>query len=175
LGCEQDKRYNRAQENAMRLLPGLLMAGLLGACSMSATAPTATPLPTQIVIASPEESSTRWLTNTPAPPTATRFVMPTPPPVPTSVCEDTPRPRLVIGERGWVLDDDPRPVRIRSLSSVESDVVASIPPDGIFFVIDGPRCEEGYAWYFVRYQRIEGWIAEGDPTGYYVEPYPPAG
>ncbi len=159
----------------MRLLPGLLIVGLLGACSMSATAPADTPPPSEIVAVSVAPTATRAPSDTPAPPTRTPFVMPTPPPAPTSACEDTPRPRLVIGERGRVLDDDPRRVRIRSLPSVESGIVASIPPDGIFFVIDGPRCEEGYAWYFVRYQRIEGWIAEGDPTSYFVEPYPPAG
>jgi hypothetical protein len=82
---------------------------------------------------------------------------------------------LLSGERGRVLDDDPRRVRIRSLPSVDSDIVASIPPDAIFFVIDGPRCEEGYAWFYVQYQRTEGWIAEGDLTSYFVEPYPPAG
>lgn len=158
----------------MRLLPGLLIAGLVGGCSMSA-ATTVTPLPSAIVAVSVEPAATYAPSDTPAPPTRTPFVMPTPPPAPTSECENTPRPRLVNGERGRVLDDDPRPVRIRSLPSVQSDIVASIPADGVFFVIEGPRCEEGYAWYFVRYQRIEGWIAEGDPTSYFVEPYPPAG
>lgn len=152
----------------MRHLQWLLIAALLAACSMSAAAPSNTPTPAIVTI-------TSALTDTFAPPTATPFVMPTPPPPPTPVCEGAPRTRLTNGERGRVLDDDPRPVRIRRLPSVETAIVASIPPDGIFFVVDGPRCEEGYAWYFVRYQRIEGWLAEGDATSYFVEPYPPAG
>jgi hypothetical protein len=64
---------------------------------------------------------------------------------------------------------------MRSLPGVNTRIVSAIPADGIFFVLEGPRCEEGYAWYYVRYGRSEGWIAEGDPTSYYVEPYPPAG
>jgi|FLYN01.1.fsa_nt_gi hypothetical protein len=149
----------------MRLLFGVLIAALLAACSMSAAAPTATH--------SPAPTATR--TPTPAPPTRTPFVLPSPPPVPTSECEDTPPTRLINGERGRVLDDDPRPVRIRSLPGLSSDIVASIPANGVFFVMDGPRCEQGYAWFYVRYQRIEGWIAEGNAASYFVEPYPPAG
>src|SRR5262245_41359372 len=101
----------------------LLIAMLLAACSMAAVAPT----PSQIVSASSEPSDTPGPTKTP-------FVMPTPPPPPTPRCEDAPRTRLIIGERGRVLDDDPRPVRQRSLPSLLSEIVASIPPDGIFFV-----------------------------------------
>ena len=157
----------------MRLAPWLLIVGLLAACSMSAAAPTATSRPTQTRV-SAEAESTRGATETPTP-TRRPFVMPTPPPAPTATCEGTPPSRLMSGERGRVLDDDPRRVRIRSLPSVESSIVASIPPDAIFFVVDGPRCEEGYAWFYVQYQRTEGWIAEGDVTSYYVEPYPPAG
>jgi len=146
----------------------LIVAVLLSACSMSSAVPSETPTQADIVPVSSEPSDTPAPTNTP-------FVMPTAPPPPTPMCEDAPRTRLTSGERGRVLDNDPRPVNIRSLPGVNTRIVAAIPPDAIFFVIEGPRCEEDYAWYYVRYQRTEGWIAEGDPTSYYVEPYPPAG
>ncbi len=154
----------------MRRMFALLMLGLLaGACRtlVASEAPTATPSPSSEIVARVPSAT--------AAPTITPFVMPTPPPAPTPICPDAPPTRLLAWDRGRVLDDDPRSVRIRGLPSLDSDIVAYIPVEGVFFIITGPRCEEGYAWYFVRYGHVEGWIAEGDFTSYFVEPYPPAG
>jgi hypothetical protein len=38
-------------------------------------------------------------------------------------------------------------------------------------VLDGPVCNGNYAWYEVHYGDYTGWLAEGDLTSYYVEPY----
>ena len=143
-----------------------LIAWLLAACSTSAV-PTNTPVE---VAAVPSDSPTAVPTHTPTP-----FVIPTPPPVPTPMCEGAPSTRLIGEERGRVLDDDPRSVRMRGFPSLESEIVENLPVDTVFFILTGPRCEEGYAWYYVRYERVEGWIAEGDLTSYFVEPYPPVG
>lgn len=103
--------------------------------------------------------------------TATRFLMPTPPPTPAAHCPDAPRERLVVGERGHVLPDDPRPVNVRAAAGTENRIVTTIPINGVFMVLDGPVCEDDYSWYKVRYRETEGWLAEGDLTSYYVAPY----
>jgi hypothetical protein len=60
-------------------------------------------------------------------------------------------------------------MRVRPGTS--SDIVWRIDPNEIFFVLEGPQCVDSYNWYFIRYRTFEGWIAEGDLTSYYVEPF----
>lgn len=110
----------------------------------------------------------RLIADTPQP---TAFVMPTAPPPPTASCAGAPRERLIIGERGRVLPDDPRPVNVRRLPGIEHTLVTVIPINGLFMVLDGPVCADGYQWYKVHYREATGWLAEGDLSSYYVEPY----
>jgi hypothetical protein len=141
----------------LRFLNNLLLVSLLTGCVLQpATVPALTPTPVRLI------------TDTPIP---TSFVMPTPPPPPTASCAGTPRERLIIGERGRVLTDDPRPVNVRRLPGTENRLVTTIPINGIFQVLDGPVCADGFQWYKVHYREATGWLAEGDLTSYYVEPY----
>lgn len=105
--------------------------------------------------------------------TATPFVLPTTPPTPTSVCAPAPPSRLILRERARVSLDDPRPLNLRSGPGTSSDVIAQIPAGGIVYVLEGPQCTAQYAWYRVEYQGLEGWVAEGDSSAYFVEVYPP--
>jgi hypothetical protein len=103
----------------------------------------------------------------------TLFMMPSPPPSPTAVCSDAPRNRLILHERGRVLPDDPRPINLRSAPGTDNTVLMQIPIRALFYVLEGPICADNFAWYKIRYQGREGWIAEGDLSSYYVEPYLP--
>jgi len=144
---------------SVSLMSLLLLASLLSSCVLQpANIPTVTPTSTPL----------RLITDTPTP---TAFVMPTPPPTPTASCAGAPRERLIIGERGRVLEDDPRNVNVRSRPGVDNKLMTVIPVNGIFAVLDGPICLGGFQWYKVRYREVTGWIAEGDITSYYVEPY----
>jgi len=140
-----------------RLILATLAAYLLAGCVLQ-PANLPTPLPTPL----------RLVTDTPAP---TAFVMPTAPPPPTASCAGAPRERLIIGERGRVLEDDPRNVNVRRLPGTDNILVTVIPINGLFMVLDGPVCADGFQWYKVHYREATGWIAEGDLTSYYVEPY----
>jgi hypothetical protein len=141
----------------VRFLNSLLLVSLLTGCVLQpANLPSATATPLRLI------------TDTPAP---TSFVMPTAPPPPTASCAGAPRERLIIGERGRVLPDDPRPVNVRRLPGTENRLVTTIPINGIFQVLDGPVCADGFQWYQVHYREATGWLAEGDLTSYYVEPY----
>ena len=129
---------------------------MAGCVLQPANLPAVTPTPVRVI------------TDMPVP---TAFVMPTPPPAPTASCAGAPRERLVIGERGRVLPDDPRNVNVRRLPGVDNGLVTVIPINGLFMVLDGPVCAGGFEWYKVHYREATGWIAEGDLTSYYVEPY----
>jgi hypothetical protein len=109
-------------------------------------------------------------------PTPTPYVQPTLLPPPTPVCPNVVPNRLTLYERGRVSYDDPEPLNIRQGPSTNFDIDGEIPVGGVFFVLDGPECSPTYTWLYVRYEAVEGWIAEGTIGGvYYVEPYPPAG
>lgn len=148
---------------------GLLLALALAACSpgaanSAADATATTPPPTVV----PPTA-----TATPVLPSPTPFVMPTAPPSPGATCPGTVPERLILHERGRVMDDDPRPLNLRREPNTGGRRLTQIPSLGVFYVLQGPECGEEYAWYFVEYNGFEGWIAEGDLTSYYVEPYPP--
>ncbi len=140
-----------------RVILGCLAVDMLAGCVLQpANVATLTPTPVRVV------------TDTPVP---TPFIMPTAPPSPTASCAGAPRERLIIGERGRVLPDDPRAVNVRRLPGIENRLVTTIPINAIFQVLDGPVCADGFQWYQVHYREATGWLAEGDLTSYYVEPY----
>ena len=105
--------------------------------------------------------------------TAEPFIQPTVPPSPTAVCAPAPPSRLILHERARVSSGDPRPLNIRDGAGTDHHVIAQIPMDAIFYVLEGPKCSQNYAWYRVEYNGIDGWIAEGDSQSYYAEVYPP--
>lgn len=106
-------------------------------------------------------------------PSDTPFVMPTPPPTAAPVCPAAPPNRLILHQRGRVLPDDPRPINLRAEPGTGSAMITSIPIMEVFYVLEGPVCNGDYAWYKIQYGDDEGWIAEGDSSSYYVEPYLP--
>ena len=105
--------------------------------------------------------------------TATPFVQPTLPPTPTAVCSPAPPSRLIVHARAIVLTNDPRPLNVRDAPGTDSHILAEIPTGSVLYVLAGPRCTQNYAWYQVEYQKVTGWIAEGDDIAYFVGLYPP--
>lgn len=150
-----------------------LLLCLLAACN--AALPVDTPEPTAANTPRPimRASVTPSHEPTDSAITSTPFTWPTLPPSPTPTCPDAPRTRLIVQERGRVLPDDPRPVNMRQQPGTDQPVKALLPVRAVFFVLDGPVCRNGYSWFKIRYDGVEGWIAEGDRASYYVEPYLP--
>jgi hypothetical protein len=106
-------------------------------------------------------------------PTQTPFAAPTSLPPAPRLCPDAPPPRLILNERARVLPDDPRPINLRGGPGTDNNTITSIPILEVFFVLNGPVCKGEYAWYEIEYGAYRGWVAEGDLTSYYVEPYLP--
>lgn len=140
---------------------------------LTATAKLWTPTPTYTATLTPTPS------NTPRPtPTDTPSLVPTHtsvPPTSTPVrvtCPGTQTTRLYPGDTGTVLSDDPRPLRVRNGASAVNTVVVDLIETGErFTVVEGPRCNEGFAWLRIRYRgQQEGWVAEGDTSLYFIGP-----
>lgn len=167
-GVSNPWRQTGEKHRTVRLMRLLVLLCLLSACNAA--------LPVDTPEVTPESTPRIALqaSNTPsARLSATPFIWPTLPPSPTPVCPDAPRTRLIVQERGRVLPDDPRPVNVRQQPGTDQPVKALLPVRAVFYVLEGPVCKNSYSWFRIRYDGAEGWIAEGDLTSYYVEPYLP--
>lgn len=143
----------------MRIFFLVFLLSLLAAC----TSPTPTPL--------------RGVTVVPLSPVPSPS-LPLPSPTPNAeiiTCTDAPISRLIVHERGRSTADNDDPINLRNGPSTDYSISTRIETGEIFYVLDGPSCANGYAWFYVRYLRngreYLGWIAEGDSRNYYVEPY----
>lgn len=86
-------------------------------------------------------------------------------------CPEVPLPRLTVGQRGRVSLQDPRSSRVRNGPGTGATVLTQIEPGVEFDVLDGPVCSDGYLWYRIRTDTLEGWSAEGLPGNYFLEPF----
>ncbi len=96
-----------------------------------------------------------------------------PPPVyGVESCPNTPTSRLYPNTRGQVTDEDETALRVRSGAGLNNPIIAQIPPRQTFWVLEGPECANGYAWFKVIFgiNAVQGWVAEGDASGYFTEP-----
>lgn len=107
--------------------------------------------------------------------TSTSEILPSPMPVRVEDCPDAPPIRLIIQERGRSTSDSDDPINLRDGPGTSFSILSRIESGELFYVLDGPSCADGYAWFRVRYRGVNGvrigWIAEGDFQAYYVEPY----
>lgn len=118
---------------------------------------------------------------TPLPPTLrpTNTIPPLPPVAPDSTgtpafCEASPAPRLVIGLLGQVVLDG-LANNVRSLPTASAPRIGELQPGTVFYVLDGPRCGDGYAWWYVAETTTDliGWTPEGLGPRYWLEPLIP--
>lgn len=91
---------------------------------------------------------------------------------PVGVC--TLAPRLVIGQSGQVTPGLSNVVRTApgtTASGANSQVIGSIPAGGTFSVLNGPACgPDGRYWWYVNYNGLIGWTAEGEGQTYWLVP-----
>lgn len=91
---------------------------------------------------------------------------------PPTSCEGAPNLRLGAGMMGRVTFTNGQPLRVRAAPG--GDIVTQIAEGTVFNVLAGPECQGGYAWWQIRLENgVEGWSAEGDTNGYFVEPFTP--
>jgi uncharacterized protein YraI len=79
--------------------------------------------------------------------------------------------RLTAGSRGRNLPNTITVLRSAPEISTTSTILNQIPGDGVFNVLAGPSCADGYNWWQVNYNGTVGWTPEGEgPSTYWVEP-----
>lgn len=123
------------------------------------------------------EPATSALTPTSFPPTAT--VTPIPPTATTaaSACQSvTYATRLRAGMRAYVAPIPPTANRVRENPARAAQVVGSIEPGIAMTILDGPRCADGWFWWYVQADNnVRGWTSEGRAGEYWLIPgEPPA-
>jgi hypothetical protein len=95
-----------------------------------------------------------------------------PPPPPPGCSLPT---RLVVGQLARVTPGLPNAVRTApgtQRSGANSVVVGYIPGSGVFTVSGGPQCgPDGRWWWYVNYNGLIGWTAEGEGQTYWLEPW----
>lgn len=63
---------------------------------------------------------------------------------------------------------------VRAQPSRQAELISQIPGGGVFNVLEGPTCADGFAWYKVDYQgQVIGWTVEGTADEYWLEPITP--
>jgi len=85
-------------------------------------------------------------------------------------------PEISLKNDDWaIVSLDPSiPNNVRSQPNRSGEVIGQIQPGENVLVLDGPRCTDGYTWWFIHsVTGIEGWTAEGDATGYWLIPIQP--
>src|SRR5262245_2430589 len=89
-------------------------------------------------------------------------------------CPGAPPSRLTVGGFGQVTITPAGqvavPVRVRDAAGRGGRVIGQITDGTSFQVKEGPVCKDGFAWWHIATESIDGWVAEGDANGYYVEP-----
>ena len=83
-------------------------------------------------------------------------------------CSNAPAPRLTVGAQARVTPGLPN--KVRAEPSMAAAQVGQIPGEGVFSVVGGPQCADGYRWWQVSYNGLVGWTASGSGGEYWVEP-----
>lgn len=96
-----------------------------------------------------------------------------PDPTPHPYC--TQPPRLSVGQQARITPGLPNVVRTEpgtnASGAVNSRVIGEIPGGGVFTVLNGPQCgTDGRLWWYVDYNGLVGWTAQGEGNEYWVEP-----
>lgn len=89
-----------------------------------------------------------------------------------SQCPDSPPSRLTGGMTGRITITGGGMTNVRLGAGLQGEVIGQQPEGATFQVYFGPVCKDGYAWWNVGFgDGTSGFVAEGDFTTYYLEPW----
>ncbi|MEZ4866957.1 MAG: SH3 domain-containing protein [Caldilineaceae bacterium] len=94
--------------------------------------------------------------------------------IPATGCPDAYPTRLQKGGRAYVLPQPPTPNRVREAPSRQATVTGQVRPGERMTIIDGPRCADGWVWWYIQSDRgVSGWTSEGQAGEYWLAPLGP--
>lgn len=73
-------------------------------------------------------------------------------------------PRLQVKKTGYSIHVGN--LNIRKQPSLQSQIVGALAPGGKFTVVQGPSCSDSYVWWYVNTGKVQGWVAEGEPSSF---------
>jgi hypothetical protein len=76
--------------------------------------------------------------------------------------------RLQVGGTARVAFTDGAPLRVRQ--SPGGEIVTTLAEGTAMTIIGGPVCQGNFSWWQLQAGSVNGWSAEGDLEGYYIEP-----
>lgn len=87
-------------------------------------------------------------------------------------CLGAPPTRLAVGATAEVSRDDASPNRVRNAPNLGGGIIGEYAPGTTFQVLNGPICADGYLWWEIYNpnDNLQGWMAEGDLSQYYITP-----
>lgn len=148
-----------------------VIAAITGTAAAWTDTPTSTLTPTAVPTLPPPP------TRTPLPPSSTPRPTITPRPVlPTRTPQcSTLRSRVDVGVGARTTLSPDESTRIRRAPGLSSPTDHSIPPGQTFWITDGPQCADSLVWWQVEGYDTSGewagWIAEGQGSTYWIEPF----
>lgn len=79
-------------------------------------------------------------------------------------CGGTFESRIFVGMTAYVSTDPALPNRVRDDASLDNIIRGEMDPGEAMWIIDGPKCADGWVWWKIRSQLdgLEGWTSEGD-------------
>jgi hypothetical protein len=86
-----------------------------------------------------------------------------------TACPDA--PAITIKRDAWAQVSLYPPVsnNVRREPRLKAELLGSLTPGEPVWIVGGPRCADGYAWWFVHsLSGLEGWTAEGDAENYWL-------
>jgi WD40 repeat protein len=95
-------------------------------------------------------------------------ITPTPEPPPAILCEGALSSRLMVGAGGRVVAGVS--VNVRDQPSSGGARLGQMDGGGLFTVLAGPVCADGFAWWQAEGDHLTGWIVEGTAEAYWLEP-----
>jgi serine/threonine-protein kinase len=108
-------------------------------------------------------------------PTPTSAIVPTliATSIPTPACLDAPERRLSIGGRARVTYTTGLPSRVREAPGLSGRILGQAAEGTRMEILDGPECSDiGWWWWVKTANNVTGWMLEGVPEAYYLEPIP---
>jgi hypothetical protein len=87
-------------------------------------------------------------------------------------CGNAPQPRLLHASSARVTFSNGVNVSVRSGPGTSYKKIDSLPEGTKMYMRSAPTCADGYIWWKVAIgKKLEGWVAEGEPGNYFIEPW----